>query len=234
MTVSRISQLDQITELTRDIALPLAPIGADVMVIILEAVADAWEHVKTTYPQVVSKGIEPEISALLVTRLNASLKTNDLLALVVSSVHRGSENVSFDGSKFEGRPDLLFTLTGMDTRFGLMGESKIIDLPNKKTASLYRNKGIKRFVEGEYAWGTREGIVVAYVRCGAKLDPTVLDSLVKFKDMKCLARMMHTGAKGPIQADALGLSVHNREFSYVHKTTAIPGQIELWHLWLEA
>lgn len=233
MTAGRISQLDQVTELTRGINLPIAPIGAAMLEIIVEAIAGAWNDVKAAYPHVVLEATEPEISGLLVSRLNASLGSNPLLALIVSSIHRGSENVSFDGAKLEGRPDLLFTLTGTDTRFHLVGESKIIDLPNKKSASLYRNKGVKRFVVGEYAWGTKEGIIVAYVRCGAKLDPTVLSSLPKFKDINCSARVMRSSVKPPIQPGNLGISTHGRAFSYVHKTTSTPGDIELWHLWLD-
>lgn len=234
MTVAKVVRIDQVTELTRDISLPLPPIGATLLDIILEAISDAWTHVKTAYPRAVLNDSEPEISALLVTRLNAMLNTNALLALVVSSVHRGSETISYDGSKFEGRPDLVFTLTGTDTRFNLVGESKIIDLPNNKnSASLYRNKGIKRFVDGEYAWGTKEALVVAYVRCGAKLHPTVLGGLPKIKAMNCSASSMRANCPPAIPSDTLGTSTHGRAFSYVHKTTSSPGDIELWHLWLD-
>ena len=233
MSKVRITQFDQINELTRGVDVPIEPIGSDMLSLIVEAIAEAWEHVRTTYPDKVVLAEEPEISALLISRLNASLNWNLPLSLVVSSVHRGSESISFNGAKFEGRPDLVFTLTKWDKRFNLVGESKIIDLPKGKTAALYRNKGIQRFVDGEYAWGTKEGLVVAYVRCGSKLEHTLLDSLSEYAGMNCSASAMHTATKPPVQPGTLGTSTHGRKFSYAHQTASVPGEIELWHLWLE-
>lgn len=233
MMAARISQLDQITELTRGVTLPLAAIGEDVLAIILEAVADAWRHVKLHYGQVLREGSEAEISALLVSRLNASLGWNATLRLFVSSVDRGSETVSFNGAKLEGRPDLLFTLTMQDTRFRLTGECKIIDVPNRKTPALYRDNGIARFVGGDYAWANREAIMVAYVRCGAQLDSSLLNGLGHFTAMNCSTGSLQADCRLPIEPGTLGRSTHHRTFSYIHQTSAAPGQIELWHLWLQ-
>ena len=233
MTVPRIFQFDQITELTRGVALPLAPIGDDVLAIIIEAIANAWEHLTLRYANKLNQGKEAEISALLVSRLNASLGKDVNLRLFVSSIDRGSETVSFNGVKLEGRPDLLFTLTMQDTRFRLTGECKIIDIQNRKTLALYRDEGIARFVDGDYAWANREGIMVAYVRRGAKLDKDLLNGLQGFPKMNCTAQAMRPNGNPPIRPNALGTSTHERKFAYIHKTSAVPGQIELWHLWLE-
>ncbi|NJN00119.1 MAG: hypothetical protein HC793_00035 [Aquincola sp.] len=160
MTLASVSQHDQVTALTRGTSLPLAPLGADVLEIILEAVAHAWAHVKATHPGHLETGNEAAISALLVSRLNETLGTDPLLGMLVACVDRGSENISFDGKKLEMRPDLQFALTALDKRFRLIGEAKIIDIPKKKTPSLYRTKGIARFVRGDYAWTSREAFMV--------------------------------------------------------------------------
>jgi len=233
MSTLRISQSDQITELTKGLTLPLAPIGDDVLAIIIEAIANAWECLKQDYAHVLDQDGEAKISALLVSRLNGSLgEDGNPLRLFVSSVARGSETISFNGAKIEARPDLLFTLTKLDPRFQLMGECKIID-KKKRTPDLYRKNGITRFVDGDYAWASREGIMVAYVRCDAKLDKDLLSSLQKHHAMNCIAKTLCSDVKLPIKPDALGISTHGRKFAYVHTTSEKPGQIELWHLWLE-
>lgn len=230
--MTRVSQHDQIAALTRGAALPLAPVGQDVLAIILESIADAWAHLKANHPVPLRVGLEAQISALLVTRLNESLNSDPLLSIFVSSVERGSETVTFDGAKLEVRPDLQFSLTQQDKRFRLIGEAKIIDRPKKKTPALYRENGIARFVGGDYAWASREAIMVGYVRCNAKLDPDLLQGLSGFPEMQCNRQSLVPVVKPPIAAGNLGTTQHNRTFCYVHPTSASPGAIDLWHLWL--
>lgn len=234
MTLASVSQHDQVTALTRGTSLPLAPLGADVLEIILEAVAHAWAHVKATHPGHLETGNEAAISALLVSRLNETLGTDPLLGMLVACVDRGSENISFDGKKLEMRPDLQFALTALDKRFRLIGEAKIIDIPKKKTPSLYRTKGIARFVRGDYAWTSREAFMVGYVRCNAQLDADLLSGLTGFASLNCAGKALVSPVNPPIATGALGKSTHHRKFSYVHTHTASPGAIELWHLWLNA
>lgn len=233
MTVSG-AQHDQIAALTRGASLPLAPVGKDVLTIILEAVAHAWEHVKVTYPTTLQTGDEKSISALLVSRLNETLESDPVLRLFVSCVDRGNESISFDGSKLEMRPDLQFALTKRDRRFRLMGEAKIIDVPKKKTPSLYRNNGIARFVRGDYAWASREAFMVGYIRCNAKLDPDLLKGLLKFSALNCSQRALVPTVNPPIASGGLGTSLHDRKFNYLPSQVVAPGAIELWHLWLQA
>lgn len=232
MKVAKVSQHDQITALTRGASLPLAPVGQDVLTIILESIAEAWEHLKAHYPVPLKAGKEADISALLVTRLNETLNSDPLLSTFVSSVERGSETVTYDGTKIEVRPDLQFSLTRQDRRFRLVGEAKIIDIPKKKTPALYRNNGIARFVDGDYAWASREGLMVAYVRCNASLDPDLLPGLGKFAQMQCNSHWLAPVVKPPMAAGSLATTRHNRTFGYVHCASSSPGAIELWHLWL--
>ena len=154
------------------------------------------------------------------------------LSILVSSVERGSETVTYSGDEIETRPDLQFSLTAQDKRFRLVGEAKIIDIPKRKTPKLYRQNGIARFVSGKYAWASREAIMLGYVRCSAKLDPDLLTGLSGFPDMHCASQSLVSVVTPPVTAGSLGTSRHNRIFSYVHCTPASPGAIDLWHLWL--
>jgi hypothetical protein len=233
MSSTQQPRVDQIAELTRALDIPLPPIDQEILELILEAIVQAWEHVKTNHGSVLKNGDEAEISSLLETWLNADLSSVPGLELFVSSVDRGRETISFDGSRLEVRPDLSFRLTHLDARFRLIAECKIIDMPNGKTSVLYRDKGIARFVKGDYAWASREALMLGYVRCGSKLRTTMLDSLRKHPKMACVSSGLRAHPNTLISHHALGISKHNRAFSYVHPTSQVPGQIELWHLWLD-
>ena len=88
-------------------------------------------------------------------------------------VARGKESLSFDGSHLEERPDLSLNLTRRDLRFPLVVEAKILDAASGKTRNLYCEQGLRRFLEGKYAWGTREAFMLAYVRDGSSITATL-------------------------------------------------------------
>ena len=54
-----------------------------------------------------------------------------------------------------------------------MAEAKILDIAASKTTALYCEKGIRRFVEGEYAWANCEAFMIGYVRDGSSIDVTL-------------------------------------------------------------
>ena len=154
---------------------------------------------------------------------------------MVSSVDRGRESINFDGRRIEVRPDISFRLTHWDARFRLVAECKIIDVNSGKTAALYRDKGIARFVEGNYAWGCSDAIMLGYVRCGSKLNPVMLKTLKQHPSTECEASDLRVPKSASLPSDGFGTSRHRRTFKYVHPTSQVdPGAIELWHLWLDA
>lgn len=233
MSSTQQPRVDQIAELTRALDIPLPSLDPEILELVVEAIAMTWNAVRNGYPVVVQNGDEAEISALLETMLNADLCAVPGLELIVSGVDRGRETVNFDGRRIETRPDLSFRLTHLDARFRLIAECKIIDISNGKTSALYRDKGITRFIEGDYAWAQRDAIMLAYVRCGSQLESTILGNLSTFPKMACVSSGLRIHPSGLVPANNLGVSKHARAFSYVHTTSAVPGQIELWHLWLD-
>jgi hypothetical protein len=234
MTSRQHVRLDQVAELTRGVELPLPNVEAPVLELVIEAVALAWDHVLMQHPKIAKQGDEAEINAVIETWLNGQLPSIPSLDLFVSGVDRGRESISFDGKRIETRPDLSFRLTHVDARFRLLAECKIIDKASGKTTALYRSNGIARFVNGDYAWGCREAIMLAYVRCGSSLQGSLLRGLSRYPEMAWVQHEMKSHPCLLIARDALGTSTHARSFSYVHNTTRTPGPIDLWHLWLEA
>lgn len=239
MNRKRASQIhprpDHIAELTSDIALPLPPIPDFHLSCIAEVLAQAWQDLLARHGATLRAGGETEVNDLMASRLNNLLDTDPIWRGLASSVTRGSESLSHDGSHLEKRPDLSIHLTRRNPNFPLTVECKLIDHPKGKTVDLYCRQGLARFVNGEYAWTAREAFMLAYVRHSA----TIGNSLAPH-----LAATMAAGAADPLQtldpprSDApppweRARSRHERPFRY-QGSNATPGPIIIWHLWLSA
>jgi hypothetical protein len=225
---------DQIAELTRGQRFPLDPVAEAHLDVIFETLARVWQELKAERSQAVTDGSEAEINALMESRLNDLWRTDPLWSQMVTSVARGKESLSFDGTHLEKRPDLSIYLTGKHPSFPIVVECKLIDHASGKGVDLYCSNGIARFVSGQYAWANREAFLIAYIRDGSSVE-------------EHLTPLLATSAKlqpDPWQTSGLPARVigvrssvpssrHFRSFRYPAATGADdPGDIALWHLWL--
>jgi hypothetical protein len=230
-------RVDQIAELTRDIDLPLPPIHQTHLQFIVEVLSAAWVHLLDNYPKVLRQEEEAAINALMETKLQALREENPLWEQMVGAVARGRETVSFDGAHLEKRPDLSLFLTRRMARFPLIVECKIIDQVGAKTGKLYCEKGLSRFLTGEYAWGNSEALMIAYVRDNSTIASTLAPLLAAgvpgspppYAARSAVSRINASSAD-------LATSSHDRNFRYLLRKPPRdePGAIALWHLWLPA
>jgi hypothetical protein len=223
---------DQIAELTRGLQLPLPAIDPEHLEIIAEGLLRAFNEVRVQAPTTIASGSEAEVTALLEARLNAFIDRDPLWGQLVLCVARGKESLSFDGTHLEKRPDLSIYLTSRTRRFPLITEAKILDATAAKTQTEYCDQGLRRFVEGEYAWGNREAFMIAYVRDGssvnAKLTPFLLGGMTQNPPKYLVEELPAPVAAG--SAD-LACSRHGRNFIY-QPDAELPGPITVWRLWL--
>jgi hypothetical protein len=225
---------DHIAELTMGASLPLDPIKVQHLSVILETISSAWDELCTTGAAALLTGDEAEVNALLDLRLNHFCQSQPLWKDLVHSVHRGRESVNYDGRKLELRPDLSFIFLHGNRNFPMAVECKIIDHPNSKTVGLYCTNGIARFVCGDYAWASREAIMLAYVRdsstAPSRLVPH-LESTAKI-DPDPLQTTSHPQSRFDIHP-TVHHTEHLRNFSYPLAVDGNdPGPISLFHLWL--
>lgn len=226
---------DQIAELTRGVRLPLVPIADEHLEIVAEGLRQAFADIRALAPAAVATGAEPEVTALMQARLNRMIQEDSLWRQLVLWVGRGTESISFDGSHLEKRPDLSIVLSGVDRRFPLVAEAKILDVGASKTATQYCENGILRFVEGEYAWGNLEAFMIGYVRDGSSIDSalkTVLTGAARSdpRRYRVEAPPVHIGSG----SSDLAYTRHGRDFVYgSQRPPNDPGPISIWHLWLE-
>lgn len=227
---------DQIAELTLGIDLPLLPLHQEHFRVIVEALSAAWADLLLRHPQVLLQEDEAEINALMETRLLALLDEDPLWAQMVRAVARGRETVSFDGAHLEKRPDLSLFLTCRNVAFPMAIECKIIDEATGKSGKLYCDNGVSRFLTGEYAWATREALMIGYVRDKSTIASTLAPLFVPPAGGPTPYAVENgVSAIGAPPPD-LAKSSHGRSFRYPLRQPPrnVPGAIALWHLWLPA
>ena len=226
---------DQVGELTRGLRLPLSAIDTVHLEIIAEGLSRAFNDIRTDNPLTVASGSEAEVTALMETRLNTLIEQDFFWGQLVGFVARGKESVSFDGSHIEKRPDLSIYLSSRTRNFPLVVEAKILDSAAAKSEALYCEKGLCRFLDGEYAWANQEAFMVAYVRDGSsiigKLTPFLSNATTQVPP-RYSVEVLPASSGG--SASNLAWSRHGRNFVYKHQAPPahLPGSITVWHLWL--
>ena len=226
---------DQVAELTQGVRLPLAPVADEHLQVLAEKVRQAFADIRVDAPDTVAAGEEPEVTALMQARLNRLIREDSLWRQLVLWVGRGTESISFDGSNLEKRPDLSIVLSGVERRFPMVAEAKILDAAASKTIALYCRNGIRRFVEGEYSWANREAFMIGYVRDGSSIDAT-LNPFLSTAMVSQPNRYRVEALPVPVGScpSDLAYTRHGRNFVYGSQSPPnSPGSISIWHLWLD-
>jgi hypothetical protein len=227
-------RVEQVAELTRGLQIPFAPLPEANLKIIAEVLSSAWVGLLRTHRQVLFSGQEAEVNALMASRLNFLLDEDTAWSVLVRSVARGTETMSFDGSHLEKRPDLSLHLTGRNPSFALIVECKLLDRPSGKRVDMYCNDGLARFVRGEYAWASREAFMLAYVRDESRIATSLRPYLAENQNNQ--PDLFQTAALPEMITNSgmhLARSGHNRSFRYVGRPSlSSPGLISIWHLWI--
>ncbi len=227
---------DQVAELTRGHEIPFPTLAGPHLDYIVRTIAMVWEGLSTRHPATMAARSEPEITALLETALCHRIDEDRRWKQMVRLVTRGKETLNYDGRHLQKEPDLSIHLTCRPGLFPFIVECKIIDAANGKRVRLYLVEGIDRFVSGEYAWATREALMLAFVRDGATMAaalapilPVPLAALPRPRPIPASAAHVSSPAPG------LAHSVHGRAFRYPGMPIPQddPGPITLLHLWLQ-
>lgn len=151
---------------------------------------------------------------------------------------RGGEVANHDGSNPGKKPDLVFRplrgyfggKVGNTVTAGIFVECKPID-SSRPIGSTYCNKGLIRFVNGDYAWRTDKALMIGYVRNLSSL-PGGLENVLAEENMQrhlaCDGRVFEKNktAKG----ETVWSTSHKRSFKLENH---IAGDIEVSHLWLQ-
>jgi len=152
---------------------------------------------------------------------------------------RGAELRNFDGSKRDLKPDLLVGFihrpnVAYPTQDWLFIECKPVDRDHA-VGGHYCDKGLIRFVRGDYAWAMQSAMMVGYARDGYSLLPKLSEALAsKRKEpiptASCAEFCSRT--KATAFAEQVAISKHQRTFNYDENGLSA-GNIVVRHLWLK-
>ena len=207
---------------------PVEALDSIYLELLAEVLRACWQSLSTSMPEILSSETEPKVSMEIEGWLR-SQGAADLAALDIVVVTRGSEATSGDANHHELRPDLNlhFAMTRATGRFPLIVEAKILGAG--RPIENYGSAGIGRFVSGNYAWGRREAMMMAYVRDDSHLPTTLADHLADLDIAGSYALLEPLVMEGQ---DAR--TRHKRPVIEIDGRPWVMGHIDLWHVWLRA
>lgn len=221
-------------------------IGVRWVLIVHLAITRAFELIRERHWPIAS-ALENEITEMLEDVLENSVRNRGEVAgfdtEFFGKVSRGSETVSFNGTKISKKPDLVFALRRehrieWDQRQdALFAECKPVDrahpLSGHYCAVGKDCTGIERFVIGDYAWAMEEALMIGYVRDGLRVDPHLAAALNHTASRHLLGDPTPPEAIEVIVTEGrmvvLHCTIHQRRFPWPDGRAA--SAIDLFHSW---
>ena len=224
-----------------DYQLPHPPIDDGVLLVTHNAVSRALVLLRDDGFPLQAAGeneITRELHEILEDRLRQTGEVPGFDELVFRKVFRAPEVRNHDGTHPDKKPDLVFDLVRDNTlvlssQDALFVECKIVGNSHRVTG-LYCNRGISRFIDGDYAWAMQEGMMLGYVRHGFTLAANLSPVLARGPDHERLGTpsplSVVPGSNASPFAEELHVTTHKRHFQWARgKGPATP--IRIFHSW---
>jgi hypothetical protein len=230
------------------VSLPHPPYPFETIRLVERAIAEAWRVIRDHPADGFDLATADEDT--ITSELRACLINNVLDGPAVPGfnsktfhITRDSKFESFDRSRRELMPDFHIAVVRDDISIldaakilksedGLFIECKPVDRDHP-TGTDYCDRGIARFVRGEYAWAMPEGLMVAYAADGYTIPDKLSDAIsARRTALKSDGEVSHCtkcAAEGYTQHPHI--TIHRRGFTYLQTRTKAP-PIRLRHLWL--
>jgi hypothetical protein len=224
--------------------LPHPELDEAVLLVAHEAIARAFALLRESPPadfnlsSAQENAITQQLEWILENRLRKTGEVPGFDERVFLKVRRGAEVTNFDGKHPSKQPDLVFDLARdaplvLSTLDALFVECKPVDASHPLPKH-YGEKGVWRFICGDYSWAMQEAMMLAYVRnkhtLAASLSPAFATE--PLKSMLGDPTPIDTVAGSVISSmvEALHVTTHHRNFDWPQgKGKAIP--IRLYHSW---
>lgn len=207
------------------------------------AIKQAWDNVLKKHSNKISHYNEVEITDALECELQIIMDKDKIPGFdrtKFQSVVRGGEFRNFDGKNLEKKPDLFFRKIQLtpgifDSRYdALFIECKVINGSNQSPLD-YIKDGVRRFVDGEYAWCMQSSVMIAYVRDNKKFPKEIKATFkrnTKNKDVTKCDPIDNLYSKwNTITSPQTYKTVHTR--TWTHPDYGMPGNIEISHTWFD-
>jgi len=217
--------------------LPHPQIPQRTVLLLCKVIKRAWQLLITMPPSnfIIQSANEDTITQVLVdeiieNRLRKSGEVHGFNCALFGKVIREPKITNFDKKHPDKMPDIFFDLKRdqlpiLNNQDGLFVECKPVDHKHS-ILSCYCQKGLIRFVNGDYAWAMQDALMVGYVKepYSFKKLASALDDGKKSADLK-------TTNHSVVDEYTIYCSTHNRDFEWPGKRGhACP--ISVVHLWL--
>ncbi|MBI2559044.1 hypothetical protein HYW20_07020 [Candidatus Woesearchaeota archaeon] len=212
--------------------LPFQDYELGVKIVIENIFREAWQQLlSNSYDW--SSCSEDDITAKLHIVLD-SLRRREIVdgfnPSMFQTIVREEHSLNYNGESIDKQPD--FTIRLQDVYPGLNRlyralyvECKPIDKAHP-IGTHYCKKGIKRYVDGDYAWAMKSGMMVAYMQREITVEE-FNKSLKKFSIECGVISELKVATDSPNTL----VSEHSRNWRYP-QTEKSPGHITLRHVWL--
>ncbi len=223
--------------------LPHPPISLSIFLVVEEALCVAWDHLRTSPRSGFSllSATEDIITQELYEELYDKIFNKGIVdgfdRQLFTVVTRESKVRNFDGAKLDKMPDILIGFAGRLNVFRLSQDWLFIEckpVDSSHSAGVhYCDKGIIRFVRGEYAWAMTSALMIGYIRDEYTITPKLADALKKRgKEVPTTALPFSCQRSKPGKNnEVIHITQHSRTFAYVETGRQAPA-ITLRHLWL--
>ncbi len=154
-----------------------------------------------------------------------------------AAVIKSEEIKDRSGRSLQMKPDISVRLLNppacvLEQRYyAIFIEAKIIQKPGK-AVRLYYGKGVKRFIDGAYAWKMQQAILCAYVLDGSRLVPDLSDALAARGTALSVATDDTLRFGDGVNRAEIAHTLHPRRWTYTAPNSGTPGPITLSHVWL--
>lgn len=234
------------------VRLPHPPIPVHLLLIVEQAIAEAWKRLKRNPPAGFDIRTAPEdvvtfhLHDVLVNDIYRRRRVPGFVRESFNPPQREPKVCSFNRSSIDKMPDLRIDLVDRPnvtllTNDGLFIECKPIDATHSVPGH-YCRKGLLRFVVGEYGWAMPEGMMVAYVAASHRVPRatplallrTALEAGQQSKPDEFATLQLPTecplaaARRAPVVA---WTTRHRRQFNYIQTGRPAP-ELLLRHLWL--
>jgi hypothetical protein len=224
-------------------ALPHPQIALRVFLVVEAAIRATWvlmrDNPRPNTQFDLKTGVEDAITHELYERLFDEVFNKGVVdgfdPQLLTVLTRESKVRNHDGEHLDKMPDLLVGLIrhcviSLPSQDWLFIECKPIDTDHS-TGIHYCDKGIIRFVRGDYAWAMTSALMVGYARAGYEILTKLPSALEKRPTMATKSPPTECWRSKPTSyAEATCISEHERNFTYENGRNAPP--IVLRHLWL--
>ncbi len=159
------------------------------------------------------------------------------------TVIRGGQVANYDFTRLTKAPDLYFKLRNdEDERSSVISEHDALFVEckpiNKNAAvgSKYCELGLRRFVDGAYAWAMEEGLMLGYARDSRTISKHLIpemqrsERLEQLKTVELPQPLANPGAGARHDAEAIHVSRHRRGFPWIADKGPAT-DILIYHFW---